>query len=475
MDLQHMTLQRFHVTQKWKSGLPCLVLSACLTISLFYSPPGKAATGDIPQIITLEVAWELAAQHNKELQMAQEEVIRADGKVKEAWSAALPSLSASGQYTRNIESPVFYITMGGVTQTLKVGAANAYDAVLAVQQPLWLAGKIGLGLRAAKLYRNLSTEALRSTGITLKYQVAENFYGVLLSRAMYEVIKDTYEQTLKHTALVHNLYEQGQVSEYDMIRADVQAANLRPQVLEMENGVQLAEKALKSLLGIDLDAQAEFQGELVPRIWGVPTIDMAYQKALHYRPEQEIFNVQKALNGIQYTVETRGIYWPNFFLTASVMWQTQSEDYAVADYEWNRSTAANLQVSIPLFDGFASKARKQQIKAQEREIHHQESQFHDGLRLQIQAALDDFASAQERMKAQEQTVQQAQRGLEIAEVRYQNGISTQLEVMDAQLALRTARTEYLKAVYDQRIAAFSLERALGEQGISPKEIEESKP
>jgi len=466
MDFQHMILQWFNSIQKGRSIFPGTVLSVCLVISLFYSPPGKAAEGDTPQIITLDVAWELATQHNKELQIAQEEVIRADGKVKEAWSAALPNFSASGQYTRNIESPVFYITMGGATQTLKMGAANAYDAVLAVQQPLWLAGKIGLGLRAAKLYRNLSTEALRSTGINLKYQVAENFYGVLLTRAVYNVIKDTYEQTLKHTALVHNLYEQGQVSEYDMIRADVQAANLRPQVLEMENGVLLAEKALKSLLGIDLDTKVEFQGELVPMLWGVPSIDYAYQMAIQRRPEQEIFNVQKALNGIQYTVETRGIYWPNFFLTANVMWQTQSEDYAVSDYEWNRSTTANLQVSIPLFDGFASKARKQQIKAEAREIHHQESQFHDGLRLQIQAALDDFASAQERMKAQEQTVGQAQRGFEIAEVRYQNGISTQLEVMDAQLALQTARTEYLKAVYDQRMAVFALERALGEKGLT---------
>jgi outer membrane protein len=457
---------RFQVTKKRKSSFLSPVLVMCLIISLFYVSSGKADTSDSPQIITLDMAWELAAQHNKELQIAQEEVIRADGKVKEAWSAALPILSASGEYTRNIESPVFYVTMGGITQTLKIGTANSYTGVFAVQQPLWLAGKIGLGLKAAKLYRNLSTEALRSTGINLKYQVAENFYGVLLSRAMYNVIKDTYEQTMRHTTLVHSLYEQGQVSEYDMIRADVQAANLRPQVLEMENTVSLAEKALKSLLGINLDTKVEFQGELTPIVFGAPTIDEAYHTAIQRRPEQEIFNVQKALNGIQYTVETRGIYWPNFFLSANVMWQTESEDFSISDYQWNRSTTASLQVSIPLFDGFASKARRQQIKAQTREINHQESQFHDGLRLQLQAALDAIASAQERLQAQEQTVGQAQRGLDIAEVRYQNGISTQLEVMDAQLALQTARTEYLKAVYDQRIAVFDLERAIGQPGLT---------
>ena len=140
------------------------------------------------RIITLETAWELAARHNKDLQIARENVTVADGQVREAWSAALPTLSASGQYQRNFEPSVFYIsttdqnTGQETTQALKIGNDNAYTGILQVQQPLWVAGKIGLGLKAAKLYREVSQETLKSSSIDLRYLVAQDFFGILLIR-----------------------------------------------------------------------------------------------------------------------------------------------------------------------------------------------------------------------------------------------------------------------------------------------------
>jgi outer membrane protein len=438
----------------------------------------QTGTHDNAMVVTLEDAWQLAAQNNKDLQIAREAVILADGQVREAWSAALPRISASGQYQRNIETPVFYISMADPetgeesTQTFKMGEDNSYAGILKLEQPLWLAGKIGLGLKAAKLYRNLSRESLRSAGVYLRYQVAQSFFGVLLAKAMLEVTQENLDLTQQHADRIHRLFEQGQVSEYDVIRADVQVANQRPEVLTAENQLQLAENALKSLLGIDLNRQVEFQGELVPVEQEELTADAAYQLALQRRAEQQILNLQKQINSVQYTAESRDIYWPNFYLSADATWQTQAPDYAFEDYEWNRSVSAYLQVSIPLFDGFETKARKQQVRAQARQLLHQEIQFHDGLRLELQGILDDINTAQERLDAQQQTIGQAQRALDIAEVRYENGISTLLEVLDAQLALRVARTEYLKAVYDQRVAVFALERALGQHGLTPDQIEE---
>ena len=452
------------------------VIAVLLSNNLYLA---EAAEADSPKIITLSDAWELAAKHNNNLKIAEEEVKYADGQVREAWSAALPNISASGQYQRNLETPVFYITMTDpntgqeATQSFKMGDENAYAGVLQVQQPLWLAGKIGLGLKAAKLYRELSHESLRSTGVGLRYQVAHDFFGVMLAKEMLEVVKENFDLTKQHADRVHRLYEQGQVSEYDVIRTDVQVANLQPSVLEAENQLQLAENALKNLLGINLNDAVEFRGELEPLDFDRITADDAYQAALRQRPEQAMINLQRQLNNIQYRAETRNIYWPNLFLSANATWQTQAPDFQFSDYEWNRSISAYLQVSIPLFDGFKTDARKQQVRAQGRQIMHQEIQFHDGLRLELQAILDNINTAEERLSAQQQTVNQAQRGLDIAEVRYENGFSTLLEVMDAQLALQMAKTEYLKAVYDQRVAIFALEGALGRIGLTPKETEDN--
>ena len=457
-----------------------MILALC---SMFLFLTGMTSTwvlaAESPMIITLEDAWELATKYNKDLQIAQEQVTVADGQVREAWSAALPNLSASGQYQRNLETPVFYISMTDPntgqeeTQTFKMGEDNAYAGVLTVEQPLWLAGKIGLGLKAAKLYRNLSEESLRSAGVNLRYQVANSFYGVLLARALVEVAQESYDLTLKHKNRVHRLFEQGQVSEYDVIRADVQAANQQPGVIEAENQLALAENALKSLLGIDLNDEVVFEGKLAAIERAPLPADEAYRIAMRNRPEQQMINLQRQLNSVQLTAESRNIYWPNFFLSADATWQTQSGDFEFQDYEWNRSVSAYLRVSIPLFDGFRTKARKQEVRAQGRQLLHQEIQFHDGLRLELQQILDTIQTAEERLQAQQQTVEQAERGLEIAEVRYESGISTLLEILDAQLALRVAKTEYSKSVYDQRIAIFSLERALGQLGLTPEETKDN--
>jgi len=455
------------------------VLAAACAIWVVIAPGADAveAGQDSLTVISLEDAWGLAAKYNKDLRIAREQVVVADGQVREAWAGALPNVSASGQYQRNIETPVFYITMtdnsgNAVTQAFKIGETNAYTGTLQVQQPLWLAGKIGLGLRAARLYRELSQESLRSEGITLRYQVASDFFGVLLARSLLNVARENYELAVKHSNRVHNLYDQGQVSEYDVIRADVQTANLQPGVMQAENQMRLVEDALKSRLGLDLSAPAEFQGELVPIDRQFPATANAYIEALQNRPEQQMIDLQKRLNAIQYKAESRNIYWPNLYLSGDVMWQAQAPDFQVEDYQWNRSVSAYLQVSIPLFDGFRTNARKQQVQAEGRQLSHQEIQFHDGLRLELQGTLDNIKTANERLDAEKKTIEQAERGLHIAEVRYENGLSTLLEVLDAQLALSVAKTEYLKSVYDQRVAIFALERALGEYGLTSEEIKE---
>lgn len=456
-----------------------IILTWCVGLLICSGYSYAQTPSESPRIITLETAWELAAEHNKDLQIAQENVTVADGQVREAWSAALPTLSASGQYQRSFEPSVFYITSidpdngQETTQALKIGNDNAYTGILQVQQPLWVAGKIGLGLKAARLYRKVSQEALKSSGIDLRYYVAQDFFGILLTNALYKVTEESFELSKQHAQQVHSLFEQGLVSEYDVLRADVQVANQEPNLIQVRNQVKLAEIAMKSRLGIDLDSEVEFQGELIPIDIEPLSVDQAYRSALEHHPGQEILNLQKQLNQIQYTAQNRNLYWPNFYLSADATWQTQASDYDIGDYSWNRSVSAYLQVSIPLFDGLKTKAQKQQVRAKGRQLLHQEMQFHDGLRLQLQAILDDIRTAQERLNAQEQTVDQADRAMEIAEVRYQSGISTLLEVMDAQLALQMAKTEYLQAVYDQRIAIFALERALGQLGLTPKEPEDN--
>ncbi|NVM02670.1 MAG: TolC family protein, partial [Candidatus Helarchaeota archaeon] len=94
-------------------------------------------------VLTLETSLEIAKKMNRDILIAQEETKKAGGRVREAWSGALPQISMSTVYNRNILKPAFFLTIEDETQKIEIGRDNSYQNVLSFNQPLWLGGKIG--------------------------------------------------------------------------------------------------------------------------------------------------------------------------------------------------------------------------------------------------------------------------------------------------------------------------------------------
>jgi outer membrane protein TolC len=328
-----------------------------------------------------------------------------------------------------------------------------------------------VGLDAAKTFRELSTYQLQVSREDLRVSLTRAYYGTILAQEGLRVAKEALEQTEKHLARVKELHQQGVASEYDLIRARVAVSNQRPAVSQAEAGADLAMKGLKHQIGLNMDQVVKLTGELNA---AVSAPELSYEEASDFAMQQRVelrqLALQEELYRIEYKVNQRSWLWPNFL--AGLRWETsaQSQDLKIGKYEFLGGFGGQLILQIPLFDGFSSHYRAQQSKLDMRNTRLQRSMLKRGIEMEVFDALRSFQRSQEELDAAVESLQQAEKGYSIAQTRYDGGVGTQLEVLDAQLQLNMSKVNLLQAEYNLLMAKVNYDRASGKRFGQPSSL-----
>jgi outer membrane protein len=148
-------------------------------------------------------------------------------------------------------------------------------------------------------------------------------------------------------------------------------------------------------------------------------------------------------------------------MAANFAYQAFPSSIAPIDTEWRRDWSLTFQASVPVFDGFRTRGAVQQAQAELRMTELQRAQLEQGLEIELQAALGEFDQSRAQIEARRATAVQAQRTLELAELRFRTGLATQLDISSARLLLQQARVNEAQALYNYLSALARLERASG--------------
>jgi outer membrane protein TolC len=415
--------------------------------------------------IDFQKAMEMAMERNHSLKLLQNEKKMADLQVKEAYSAALPVVNAVGSYSQYLKIPTqkSVINFGGAPVTMKIqmGMNHNYYGALTLDQPIWVAGKVGIGLKIAKIYREIAETGVAMGESDLKMQVTQAFYGAILAEEYYQLSLDTEKQLKSHLDNVNSMFGQGMTSEFDRLRAEVELANFRPQVLSADEMRKTSLEGLRIVLGIEPDTDIELAGNLISVEQKEADIENSVKTALENRPDMKQIGLRKGMLKQMLKLETRNQYWPNLFFNMEYVRQAQEKNLSYNDYFWSEGLSAGVSLQIPLFDGFKTSAKIQQAKVNLRSHELVTAQAVDGVVLEVKTACWKLDEALENLNAAKKAVEQAKKGYAIAEVRYSNGVSTQVELLDARLAETQAKIGELNARYDIIAAKAALDRALG--------------
>ncbi|MFQ6103759.1 MAG: TolC family protein [Candidatus Glassbacteria bacterium] len=410
-------------------------------------------------MLTLEAAVNMALERNPDALAAREGVNYARGRVTEVMGDALTQVNIQTNYTRNIQLPVIFFRMNDEVQQIRIGEPNQYDVNLLVTQPLYTFGRIGSALDAARLFLDISRNRQRTSLEMVCYDTELAYYRALLAREVSAVWELALEQARANRDQVNSFYKSGTASEFDLLRADVEYENTRPLLIRARNDYSIALADLKRIINIPYDTEIELVDELRYEPSQV-SLEECIGGAMEQRPDLAASRLNVDMMEKSLSIRKAEKY-PiiSFFTNYGVA--AASPQLIPDSEEVVRSWGAGLALDIPIFDGRRRKGQVDQARAELLMARFEDEKLERLVRLEVEKAYTDLTGTQEEIRAQQATVKQAERAYELAKVRYENGLSTQLEVRDAHLALQRAKTNYLEAVYRYNVAYATMRKATG--------------
>ncbi len=442
-----------------------------------------------PKVLNLEQSLQIAKQSNLTIQAAEQKLKSAEAQISVARAAMLPRLSANGNYTyfKDVQKSVIQADGGfgfpmpdedmpdedmpdedmndmstpsmdneAELIELEFGAHHNLQGTVSLTQPVFAWGRYYYGYQAAKLGYEVAQKELTAAYNKLRLDVYEAFYRVLIVQEFVKVAEQSVELIEKQLGIAQTSFDAGATTNFDVLRAKVQLANAKSLLIRAKNGVKTAKNAYKTLLNLPLSEAISVEGSF--EITEVKIqLDELIKLALEKRAEITRSQLNEQAGQKQLSVaKTRNLPDLAFF-----------SNYQISHNErltqMNRIWSLGLQINIPIFDGFASRAGVKQSESVLKQLQLGTKQTMSIVESEVRNAYLALLEAKTLIDVQRETVAQAQESVRIATLRFENGMITTVELADTQLALMQSKVNRLQAQHDYVVGLARLEKALGQK------------
>ena len=404
--------------------------------------------------LSTEDCLKLALANNKVLQRITEEKEIARGERLKSYSAILPTVGLTADYLRRDEVSSF--TIGGMKITM--GDVDNYTVGLRVSQPIYAGGSIKATIHAARLFSMLADETVRAAVQNLIYTATHAYYDVLLNQHLLQISADAVRSAQAHLDSVKQRRQGGVASDFDVLRAEVELSNFQAELIRNKNAINMAKTQLLKVMGVSQDSDFTLSDELV-YLSSEMTMEEAVEAAYRSRPDlfSREFDIkyQKELLRI-----ARSRYWPIIGGYYDNTW-SEPDPHNTMDIDWGHLWQAGVMATLPIFDGLSREGEIIAQKARVRQAMIDLIDAEETALFELTTALLSIEDAKEFVESQRLNLTRAKEGLRLAEVGYKQGTNTQVEMIDAQAALTTARVNHYQAIYSHIIAKLDLQKAMG--------------
>ncbi len=435
------------------------------------------------KVFNLDEAINSALDNNRDIKVAKFDVEKSNEAVHEAFGYALPSLDLSASFNHFLKKPKtpfpdFEALLTNATYSILFDEnviprdnskyrdvqtqlqsfvqTNSYESSVTLTQTLFNSA-VFRGIGASKIYLNLSKEELKRKISATVFDVKKAFYGVLLTKQLLEITNASYTNALENLKNVKALKEQGLVSDYDALQAEVRVENIKPVVQQIENNLKDVKNSFKIVIGVNQEEDIDVEGEFLYTKEEIPGIPETIIKAMGTNFSISSLNLKMQVDEAFIDLD-RSEYWPTLYAFGNYSYAGSSDNFKFQNYS---SSVVGLTFSINLFNGERTKNKVQQSEISVKQTGEQLSQLKDFVSSQVKAKIYELNRVRSSIDAQERNVNLAEKAYDIAVVRYREGTGNQLEVQNADIELKQARINKLQTVYDYIIAKASLDEILG--------------
>lgn len=462
------------------------------------------------QTISLDDAVKLAQQRSQVVRIANNAIMRAKGGQYQARSGLFPQLGASANYTRTLASQFAsafsstkptspagppgpcnqYLFNGDSSQLARVaglenyaqctvagnsasgastggidfskvgfGSKNGYTLALSGSQNLFTGGRLSGLIESANASQRSARIELTAQQAQLRLDVTSTYFDAALSDRLLSIAEASLKQTqelLKQTQLQQKV---GNTSEFDLLRAQVSVSNQLPVVIQAQSAREVAYLKLKQLLKIPYEQRLALTTSVEDSTAAPPGVDLARANSpdtltSHRAPVREANEALLAQKGQLKVANSERIPTLALSTAYSRLAYPSSGLPSLADFHPNWTVT--VSTSIPIFQGGRIRGDKMIAESNVRDAQARLEQAREGAALDSRVALNTLRQSEATFEASAGTAAQAQRAYEIAEVRFKEGISTQLELNDTRNQLSQALVNRAQASRDVQVARVRL-------------------
>lgn len=421
-----------------------MLLQKNLASSITEAAAPEAAAMDID----LKGAVTTAIQNNRDITIAELKRREAEADVSVAAAKKNPSVSYSWQ--RN-QYPTQVVTTALGTQSSNHG----YSQGINVSWPIWTFGKVEGAIDAARYQKNIADLTVYKTEADTKLAAVQAYYQYLEAVKLAEVQAQSVTDYASHLNNVQQQFDAGIVAKLDVLSSNVSLANAKQKSIAADNTRDVAEANLNNIMRIPMNTTLNPLDKNFPEPEFDLTMEQAILMAQKYRWElvEADYGVKAAEASLR---SAKAGYLPTVSVGGGYSWKEASVT-AVDKDDW----AVQGGLSWSLWDGGATQASVKKADAAVKTAQETLLQAREKIELEVRQDYLNVLSYKEQIRAAEASVAQAEEAYKIATVRYSSGVGINLDVLDAELALNTARTNYITALYNYNIGLATLEHAMG--------------
>lgn len=417
--------------------------------------------------LSLEDALAIGKENNKALQAKMLDTKSASEVTKIARSNMLPTVSASGSYSYYFDRQATFLP-GAFTGNesepvvdVAVGGKNAFNTYLSLNQPI-VSEAARRQIKGARINEAIQDLQVKDERGNLTLDVTLTYYKTLLVRESIALNKQSLNRNQRSLEDSRSLLLQGKSLKIDTLRNFIVVENLKTTINYLENQHNVLLIQLRQLLGMNDETMLLLTDSLSynneERYFA--TVQTLYQEAVQNRPDLQTKKLEVELNK-NYLSRSRAERLPTLALVGAYQIQAQSDDRSFASYRWPKTSFIGLQASVPIFAGNKanSRIRYSSIQLQKSQLLLDDAT--EKAKTEVVTLENNLKEIFQRLAIHERTVEAAEINYRIVNDRYRNGLSSRLELSDAELALTEAKTNQLNSVFNVKVAKLQLDKALG--------------
>ncbi|MCD0464168.1 TolC family protein [Flavobacterium sp. ENC] len=434
-------------------------------ILIFLCSIGLSVSAQV-KTLTLKDALTYALQNKADAKKSKLEVENSEYKIQEVRSRALPQISANGNLTYN---PVIQTTVidgagfgaPGTTIQAAFGQKWTSTAGLSLTQAIF-DQSVFTGLKAAKSTREFYQINNQLTEEQVIERVANNYYAVFVQKERLVLLDSNYVNTTKVRDIVKGQFDNGLAKKIDLDRIVVKMSNIDTERQQIKNQITLQENALKFYMGMPIETEIDMpkeEFEVIPAA-------LTEQANVENRTEYLLLKKQEELLVYNKKAVEAG-YYPTLSLTAGYNYIGQGPEFPwfakpKDGVYWSDYSAIGLNLHVPIFTGFGTRAKVRQADVQIRSLQEDMKDTKLSLDLDYRNAIAQIDDNLVTIENQKENMRLAKEILDNTKNNYLQGLASLTDLLDSENASLEAQNNYTRAVLNYKIAEVALIKSKGE-------------